>query len=358
MTCTIRERCSPTRDKVNDISQLLQILIKYSIVQLDGSIVLMHPQIRTVVQNSFNCQALATIIVGNFNKNNTSREELPHILSIWELASDATFKKQQRHPLKIWQALKSLQMVSEEFSFAERSLNRIQNLNMTDTNSVQMEFIVANVLARMGEYEKSLALTQQVYPKIIRVLGEGHRETLKADRQVGTLLVELKQNDEGINRIRSVLRRQTHRYGKNDVDTMETRYILGSIFEGSKHYAEARLEYDKVLKWQISSVGNAHPDTLETRLSLAFISYYQHKFEDAEAQVEEIIQLSKGITKEEDFTIHTRMLLFMALMIFAYRKEEGVLVLRILLERFENILGPNHPETCELHSMILFQSQR
>ncbi|MDY1547618.1 serine/threonine-protein kinase [Luteibacter sahnii] len=133
---------------------------------------------------------------------------------------------------------------------------------------------LAHLLNQRNEYERSLALAEQVANANERRLGFEHPTTLRDEDLVATNLVRLSRLDRARALIDRIIAARTAQQGADHADTLASMTTKVRLLAKADDYPGAAALQRRILAARERVLGKDHPDTLFARGSLAgFLSH-------------------------------------------------------------------------------------
>ena len=122
------------------------------------------------------------------------------------------------------------------------------------------------------EPQEALALFEELLPRMNRILGPLHRETLIAKINYGILLGSVLEDWKSAEPIlKEAAAANVKALGKNHPDTLWVRGNLAQTLKKLGSFGAARLEYEAVVHGKIVQLGETHAETLTNMWNLALL---------------------------------------------------------------------------------------
>ncbi|GMH80220.1 hypothetical protein TrLO_g9970, partial [Triparma laevis f. longispina] len=116
---------------------------------------------------------------------------------------------------------------------------------------------------------------------------EGYEEQLGRDSEkalkvtIGLIMSTGMSRDEGIEKLRVLLKRCERALGEENVVTLETLNTLGCELDDNGEYEEAKEVYERCLAERTKTSGENHKDTLDSLNNLGIVYYKLKNYEKA-----------------------------------------------------------------------------
>lgn len=179
--------------------------------------------------------------------------------------------------------------------FAE---NIVEKLDM-GKNAEQTEFIsiLANLLQYITEYQKAEKLYEKLLETFINILGESHKDTVKAYNDLACVCERQKKYEKAEKLYRKVLDIQKRVEKGEDSQTVIIYNNLAQLYVHQKKYRDAEMLFTKALDIQKKTGNEYNLDSAVIYNNLANVYESQGKSESAE--VEDLYKKSLQIYKNE-----------------------------------------------------------
>src|SRR5436190_55654 len=104
----------------------------------------------------------------------------------------------------------------------------------------------------------------------------------KREYEAGRTLLRQKKYDEAERALRQAARVQERKFGKDHVDTLESKHCIGCTLLEQKKYNEAEALLRQAVQGREKELGKDHVDTLASKHLLGCILLEQKKYDEAE----------------------------------------------------------------------------
>jgi serine/threonine protein kinase/tetratricopeptide (TPR) repeat protein len=212
----------------------------------------------------------------------------------------------------------------------------------------------ATVRLAIGSAYESLSLYAKAEPHLQRaweirrqVLGEDHRDTLEAMRQVGWICWDQDRYAEAEQLLRQALIRARRVLGDEDRLTMEVESSLGGVVMDQDRLDEAEELLQRCLQKQMRLLGEDDLDTLLTMGKVAFLlGERRGRWAEAERLARRCLEIRERVQgKDHPDTLNARGTFADAILKTQGKWREAEALLRETLARARQVLGPTHDDT-------------
>lgn len=256
-------------------------------------------------------------------------------------------------------------------------------------NDARTMYAIGNVardLYGLGRYAEALATQQDALPTAERLLGPNHHDVLQANRTVAIALRKAGQFGGALSQARDTYQTYQTRFGPSHEHTLAITMTFANALRTVGQFAEARSFAQEGVEHYVKVFGEEHPLTLAAQVNLGIVlralrrldeareleertyrtmievlganhpytlcaggnlsnSLVLHRELDAAFRLsEEIAGLSHAV-RGEDHPYSVGCDLNAALDLRSRDESAGHEMLRRAVIRFEEVLGPDHPET-------------
>jgi TolA-binding protein len=144
---------------------------------------------------------------------------------------------------------------------------------------------------------------------------------------------------------RQLAQQQEKVLGADDLDTHDSKYLLGLTLHEQQKYAEAEQLLRKVVQQQEKVLGADDVDTLESKYRLALTLYKQQKYAEAEQLFRQLVQQREKVRGAKLDTLDSKY--WLELTLHEQQKyAEAEQVLRQVVQQQEKVLGADDINTC------------
>lgn len=246
---------------------------------------------------------------------------------------------------------------------AVRSLDRnvlARALEAIDRKFGDQPLVQASLLLSVGATLESLGLLDAATGPLERavklrreILGDGHRETLRAMNQMGALLVRKGRDADAEVLLRRALDRARAEFGRDDSTTLEILGNLGHALGRQGKLVEAETCHREDLESCQRVHGEEHPDTFLALLGMANLLLEQGKAADAERHARAALEGSRRLLGPDHFTTLLALTAVAGTIRQQARYAEAESFQLASLEGHQRALGDDHPETLAAMSNLV-----
>ena len=225
-------------------------------------------------------------------------------------------------------------------------MNKLENLGSNDTLPyAHFEMDLGRLRRAQGKYSEAYAITNSVYEKHSRLLGEENSETVEAMHRLAISLNDLGRYEEAIKFHRHVLDLRQKTLGEENLKTVEAMHCLATSLNNFGKYKEAFELLEKVLALRKKLCGEEDPETLNSMnnlaVSLSSLAHYDEAFKIRE----NVWKLNKKIHGEEHLDTILAMNNLSLSLSSLKRYNEALTYQKKVLALRKKFLGEEHPDT-------------
>ena len=157
------------------------------------------------------------------------------------------------YPLMSWRILGS-----EEIE--KRYLEKISDLTLhTDSPDISD---IGLIFTDMGLLHVGLSYANRVAQEQERLYGKDSVQTIKALQNSVNLHIQVGKSREGLAIIKTVLQANIKRYGEKSPETIESQYLLGSLYQNIKDYTKAEEIFNMIYRYSAEIYEESNPKRL------------------------------------------------------------------------------------------------
>jgi serine/threonine protein kinase/Tfp pilus assembly protein PilF len=233
---------------------------------------------------------------------------------------------------------------------ARRQLERALELYRStigpdDLAALRASGTLAEVARAQGRYEESAQLSQETIAGCLRALGSHHRETLTAQNNYATLLLDLDRSAEAEELARLVLEARRLTLGDGHADTHASLNLLATILNARGKAAEAVEVLGRLVEARTALLGEDHPSALVTLANYATLLKDTGRNDEALPLLRRAVELQQRVLGPQ----HTDTLRTMNNLAYAVQKDgqlaDAEQLFREVLAARRASLGETHPQT-------------
>jgi serine/threonine protein kinase/tetratricopeptide (TPR) repeat protein len=199
----------------------------------------------------------------------------------------------------------------------------------------------------LGLYAASKPLFEQALALRRRVLGEEHRDTLRAISNVGSVLSRQGLLNEALVYYEEALQKCRRVLGADDPQTLTAISDVGVVVNDLGRREEALSYYIETLEGRRRVLGEEHPETLTSLSNMGALLWDMGRQEEGLKCYEQALEQRRRILGEE----HLDTLISLSNMGVALnsvgRYREAVVYLREIVQKRRRLLGDVHPRTLD-----------
>ena len=150
-----------------------------------------------------------------------------------------------------------------------------------DPAALRVTANLASLHIARNELQRAKAIYQATLPKLRRVLGDTHPQTLTARHAFALIQLSEGDSQKATTELVEVLAEQTQQLGETHSSTLTTLHNLALASKSSGAVAEAKSLLERELKLRTNSLGETHVSTQQVLSSLAFLHLEQAQFAEA-----------------------------------------------------------------------------
>ncbi|PIE03472.1 MAG: hypothetical protein CSA81_01960 [Acidobacteria bacterium] len=195
----------------------------------------------------------------------------------------------------------------------------------------------------LGKYQEAETILKQVVHLERRVLGVEHPSTLVSKGNLALVFMSLGQYETAEEVLLDLLQSTKRVLGKEHPDTLTAMSNLATTYSELGRYNEARRLFQKVVDIEERVLGRDHPDTLISMNNLANTLLKLELYDQAQNLRREIIEINtRELGPNHPNTLVSKCNLATALSNMGqYEKAESMQI--DLLKELEEVFGENHP---------------
>ncbi|KAJ3037104.1 Kinesin light chain 3 [Rhizophlyctis rosea] len=164
--------------------------------------------------------------------------------------------------------------LQSQISTAKRDGNEIEQANLL--------YSLGRLYLDQGRQDELEPLFHECLEIRAEVLGDNHRDTLKAATSLGTVYAQQGKHDQAEKLYLEILERRKRALGPDHVDVFSSMYNLASLYSAQGKDEQAEKLYLDILKWKRRVLGEEHRDTLTSIHNLANLYLAQGDYAKAE----------------------------------------------------------------------------
>jgi tetratricopeptide (TPR) repeat protein len=219
---------------------------------------------------------------------------------------------------------------------------------------------VAHCQARLGKYPAATVTYQQALSIRSECLGPEHPDTLTTMNGFALVYCHLGHSKDSVELNKRTLALRKKVLGPEHEDTLQSMNNLAVGLKNQGKYAEAETLFKQTLERQKAQFGLQNEGTLFSMSNLAELLAIQRRFKEAETLYNDtrseqvklfhkkhptVLSIDYSLAKINERTMDDR-------------GDEAKFMFRYLLERQEEVLGPDHPDTlATVHSLAALRAR-
>jgi len=175
------------------------------------------------------------------------------------------------HAVIAWQQYRNGQYVEARDQFEDLLAQAAREPGETAGLQEYLRLRIATACLELGENERARQLREEVVISRRQRLGDGHPDTLTAQRELGQVLTRIERTEEAIALLRPALEYAAKALGPDHTETLRTKNELATALMYDKQHAEALPLFQSLVDTRLARLGERHRDTRTSMNNLGMI---------------------------------------------------------------------------------------
>ena len=217
---------------------------------------------------------------------------------------------------------------------------------------IEVQHYLAISYRDKGDFQKSLEISQELYEKRKKILGEKHPDTLKAFNNMAVSYSKLGEYQKALEIEEEVYEKEKEVLGESHQDTLKTLSNIAVSYSNIGNHAKVLEINEQVYQKRKETLGENHLDTLKALSNMAASYSYMGDYAKALEVNEQVYQKRKE-TLGENHLDTLKVLNNMAVSNSCIKEHQKALELYCqVYEKRKKMLGENHPDTLKVLSNL------